>query len=133
MKRKDVPQDDSSTLAGQRKPLYVVDESGAYTTELSTGWDAEEVVLNQAIAQFEEQTTTALQRARQGLASPLEYHMYRCRMDLTILAQSSGFYKWQVKRHMRPDNFYRLSDKKLSRYAQALGMTSSQLQTLPEQ
>jgi hypothetical protein len=133
MKREDVPQDESSTLAGQKKPLYVLNETGQYTTALSSGWDAEEVVLNQAIAQFETQTRDALLRARHGVVSPLEYHMYRCRMDLTVLAQSTGFFKWQVKRHLRPDIFQRLPEKKLVRYAEALGLSITDLQALPEQ
>lgn len=133
MKREDVPQDDSSTLAGQKKPLYVLNEAGEYTTELSSGWNVEEVVLNQAIAQFETKTGTALQRARQGIASPLEFHMYQCRMDVTVLAQSTGFFKWQVRRHLSPDIFQRLPERKLQRYADALGLSVTELQSLPEQ
>ena len=131
MKREDVPQDDSPTLAGQKKPLYVLNSNGEYTTELSSGWDVEEVVLNQAIEQFEQKKNKTLERVRQELASPLEYYMYQHRMDLTVLAQSTGFFKWQVKRHLRPGVFNKLSERKLTRYAEALGMSVLELTTLP--
>ncbi|RLA05880.1 MAG: hypothetical protein DRQ60_08655 [Gammaproteobacteria bacterium] len=131
MKHGDAPQDDSSTLEGQKKPLYVVNSDGVYTTELSSGWEAEEVVLDLAINQFQHQCQQARLRVEQGKTAPLEYHMYQRRMDITVLAQSTGFFKFQVKRHLQPAIFSKLSVKKLARYQQALGMTSVELQTLP--
>lgn len=131
MKKDDVPQDYSRSLAGQRKPLYVLDENGRYTTELSSGWDAEEVVLHQALEQFQQQAEEARQRVESGQTSSLEYHMYTKRMDTTVLAQSMGLFKWQVKRHFKPAVFRRLSSDKLSRYAYVLGLSVEQLQSLP--
>ncbi|MBU3068482.1 hypothetical protein KOI40_01560 [Aestuariicella sp. G3-2] len=131
MKKDDVPQDQSRSLAGQRKPLYVLDENGRYTTELSSGWDAEEVVLHQALEQFQQQAEDARRRAEAGQSSPLEYHMYTKRMDATVLAQSMGLFKWQVKRHFKPAVFCRLSSDKLSRYAYVLGLSVEALQQLP--
>lgn len=131
MKKTDVPQDHSRSLAGQRKPLYVLDENGRYTTELSSGWDAEEVVLHQALKQFQQQAEAARLRGEQGETSPLEYHMYCKRMDVTVLAQSIGLFKWQVKRHFKPSVFQRLATEKLSRYAYVLGLSVDELQQLP--
>ncbi|WP_439133130.1 hypothetical protein [Pseudomaricurvus sp.] len=131
MKKTEVPQDHSQSLAGQRKPLYVLDENGRYTTELSSGWDAEEVVLHQALEQFQQQAKDALRRGIAGETSPLEYHMYTKRMDVTVLAQSTGLFKWQVKRHFKPAVFHRLSTNKLSRYAYVLGLSVDELQQLP--
>ncbi len=132
MKREDVPQDESSALAGQKKPLYVVNAEGEYVTELSSGWDAEEVVLSQAIEQFELQAIAAHDRARNGHSAPLEYHMYQARMDISVLSQSTGFFKWQIRRHMRPAIFTKLSEKKLTRYCDALGLSLTQLRVLPK-
>lgn len=131
MKKTDVPQHQSSSLAGQRKPLYVVDENGRYTTELSSGWDVEEVVLHQALQQFQQLAEAARQRVEAGISAPLEYHMYTRRMDVTVLAQSVGLFKWQVKRHFKPAVFGRLSADKLSRYAYVLGLSVDALQQLP--
>lgn len=131
MKKTDVPQHQSRTLAGQRKPLYVVDEEGRYTTELSSGWDVEEVVLHQALQQFQQLAEAARERAANGTCSPLEYHMYSRRMDVTVLAQSMGLFKWQVRRHFKPAVFRRLSAEKLARYAYVLGLPVDALQQVP--
>lgn len=133
MKQDDVPQDQSAAFEGQKKPLYVLDKDGHYTTELSSGWDVEEVVLDQAIALFAAQCETARQRVEQKLCAPLEYHMYQRRMDLTVLAQSTGFFKWQIKRHMKPEVFSRLNPKKLARYQEALGMSAAELHAMPNE
>jgi hypothetical protein len=53
-------------------------------------------------------------------------------MDVLILAQSTGFFQWQVRRHMRPDAFRRLSPQRRARYARALGLTLEQIDTLPD-
>ncbi len=131
MKTNDVPQDQAKAFEGQRKAMYAIDENGNYTVTPSSGWEAEEAVLDQAIAQYEALTEKALQGVRQGLLAPLEYHMYRQRMDETILAQSTGFFKWQVRRHLKPANFSRLSATKLTRYADALGLSLADLQQVP--
>ncbi len=131
MKEGDVPQDRGRTLDGKRKALYAVDERGAYRIVRSAGWDAEEIVLNQAIAECDTHTAGAYDRARRGLTSPLEYHMCARRMDVLILAQSTGFFQWQVRRHLRPEIFGSLSAAKLARYADALGLTVEQLNALP--
>jgi hypothetical protein len=57
--------------------------------------------------------------------------MYARRMDLLLLAQSTGIWRWRIRRHLRPDIFARLSPDLLTRYAEALGLTIQQLQHLP--
>lgn len=131
MKIKEVPQDNAKAFQGQSKAVYAVDDSGAYTVTPSSGWEAEEVVLDLAIAQFKALTNEALQRVQQGVSAPLEYHMYQCRMDSTILAQSTGFFKWQVHRHLKPHVFANLSKDKLNRYAAALDLCLTELQHIP--
>ncbi len=133
MKTDEVPQDDTPTLGGQRKRLYARTADGGFTTVPSSGWEAEEVVLRQALAEFERRAEDARQRVREGRAAPLEYHMYHRRMDITVLAQSTGFFRWQVRRHLRPRVFARLPRRKLKRYEEALGLTRDELQTLPDE
>lgn len=131
MKIDDVPQDEARSFEGQRKALYARDDKGEYTTALSSGWEAEEVVLEQALEEYNRFARQARQRVNEGLASPLEYHMYAHRMDITLLAQATGLFRWQVRRHLRPAVFNRLSDRKLRRYQEAFQMTVDQLRTLP--
>ena len=131
MRKDEVPQHDAKAFQGRKKALYAQDEQGRYSIVPSSGWEAEEIVLDQAIAEFEEQAAAALARAHAGESSPLEVHMFRCRMDVVLLAQSTGFFRWQVRRHLKPRVFASLSAAKLARYADALGLTIDELRALP--
>ncbi len=131
MKKEEVPQDRAKAFQGLKKALYAQDEQGQYKIVPSSGWVAEEIVLDQAIAEYELAAADALMRARVGETSPLEYHMCRCRMDVLLLAQSTGFFRWQVRRHLRASIYSSLSRKKKLRYADALGLDVAQLDVLP--
>lgn len=131
MKKDEVPQQTAKAFMGHSKALYAQDENGDYKIVPSAGWEAEEIVLDQAIAEYDQQAEAVLPKVKSGQASPLEYHMYKCRMDVLLLAQSTGYFQWQVRRHLRPDIFKKLSESKLLRYADALGLTPAQLTALP--
>ncbi len=131
MKKEDVPQDRAKAFQGRKKALYALDENGKYAIVPSSGWEAEEIVLDQAIEEYERAAADAFQRAKVGQTSPLEYHMCRCRMDVLLLAQSTGFFQWQVKRHLRPGAFAALPPAKRARYGDALGIDERQLDLLP--
>lgn len=126
-----VPQDANATLAGRRKAMYARDAAGRIVLAPSRGWEAEAIVTQHAVDALGAQADAARQRVQAGLASPLEYWMYSRRMDVALLAQSSGFWRWQVRRHLRPRHFGRLSDRDLARYADALGIGTSALGKLP--
>lgn len=133
MKASDVPQDDISAFKGHlRKGLYAVDEEGNYSLQPSSGWSAEQVVLDQALNQFQQLADQAWHAARTGSASPLAYHMYCQRMDHRQLAYSAGKWQWQVKRHCKPAAFKRLGLNAKRAYAEALGITLAQLEQLPQ-
>ena len=131
MKKDEVPQDQAPAFEGQKKAMYAVDNDGRYTITGSSGWEAEQTVLDQAIAHYDSLTRTALERVRDGTATPLEYHMYCHRMDATLLAQSTGLFRWRVRRHLRPAVFARLPERTLEKYATALGLTVTQLCAVP--
>lgn len=118
---------------GHSKVLYAEDDEGRCIPAPSDGWEAEEIVLDQAIAEFERQAADAHARARKGTGSPLEYHMYRERMDLLLLAQGTGYPRWRVRRHMRPGRFAKLPGRIRRRYAEALGKTPTQLDSLSDE
>lgn len=133
MKRAEVPQQNAKAFMGHSKILYAVDDQGRYVQAPCNGWEAEEIVLDQAIAEYQRLATDAWQRAREGTASALEYHMYRERMDLVLLAQSTGLRKWRVRRHLRRGAFQKLPAACRQLYAAALGKTPEQLDHLPDQ
>ena len=90
----------------------------------SQGWEAEEIVTRQAVEELERLAADARRRALAGETSPLEYHMYRARMDITLLSQVTGLWAWRVRRHLRPAVFARLSPALRARYAARVAGTS---------
>ncbi len=132
MKRGEVPQDTSRTYGGVRKLLYAVDDKGRYVGVNSAGWDVETYATVAAIDELLRLRDEAWTRANNGTASPLEYHMYRARLDPVQLAAATGFWRWQVKRHLRPAIFQDLKMKTLERYAGVMGLSVDELQTIPD-
>ena len=51
-------------------------------------------------------------------------------MDIGIVAAYTGFWKWTIKQHMKPDVFKKLSAKKMQRYAEAFNVTPDELKTM---
>ena len=130
MREHDVPQEGNATLAGHRKAVYAVGEDGKLRIVASRGWQVEEIVTRQALDELEERARDARQRALAGVASPLEYHMYRARMDVPMLAEAAGVWRWRVRRHLKPQVFARLPLALKRRYAEALGIAPQALERL---
>jgi len=126
----DVPQEGNSTYAGLRRGVYARGADGRIALVPSTGWEVEEIVTLQAVRVFDDLAADALARVRAGRASALEYHMYRARMDVSVLAQATGLWRWRVRRHLRPGAFARLSPALRERYAAAFGVEAAQLDTV---
>lgn len=131
MQKKQVPQEEGSTYGGHRKLLYAVDTDGRYTRVQSSGWEVETDATRAALEEFDRLRDEAWQRATAGESSPLEVHMYDCRMDLPLLSGASGLPRWRVRRHFHPRRFARLPQRVLQRYAHALGMTVEVLTQVP--
>jgi len=132
MHKDDVPQDNNPILMGARKAMYAKDDRGNYVVVPSNGWEAEETVTSLAVEDYELKRRDAFNRSSKGLTSPLEFHMYAKRLNIATLAQSTGIFKWRIRRHLKPKIFGRLQDKLLARYADAMGISTEQLRRLPE-
>lgn len=132
MKIDDVPQDDNRTYGGHKKVIYAVNEVGGYEKIGSSGWETEEFATLMAVDELRQQALAAYQRVQQGSSSSLEYHMYAKRLDILGLSQATGFFQWQIKRHLKPAIFSKLSIKKLNQYQDVLGLSVSELKQLPE-
>jgi hypothetical protein len=128
----EVPQQESAAYGGHCKVIYARGADGRLGLVPSRGWEAEEIVTRQAVEAFEALAAAARERARAGQSSPLEYHMYRARMDLPMLARASGLWRWRVRRHFDPAAFGRLEPELRARYADALGITLAQLNTVDQ-
>ncbi len=129
---KSVPQDNSETYANMKKAIYATGEDGKMQTVGSTGWDVEEIATKAALEDIEKSIQDAYEEVKVGKKSPLYYHMYDARMDLLVLAQSTGFFQWMIKRHFNPSVFEKLSEKKLLEYCDVLGKTLDEIKTVPE-
>jgi len=117
----------------ERKALYVpAADNRRVRRATETRWAPEKLVTRQAVEEFERLAEQALHDARGGRCSPLQYHMYRMRMDPATLAQATGLWRWRVRRHrLSPKAFRRLSDRVVRRYANALNVDLDTLKSLP--
>lgn len=117
MKKNELPQDVSALKDFTREVCYVKNEDGKYETGLSEGWDVKSVALNNAWEEINRRTQDARDKVLKGEASPVLYYLELHLMDLPVLAGYTGFRRWQIKRHMKPAVFKKLSAKKLKIYA----------------
>ncbi len=130
MRRTDVPQDDA-LFDGQKEVCYAVDETGHYVLAESAGWEPANLANIQAWEEIESGITAILARIRAGELSPLAYHMARGQMDARLLAGYARLFAWQVRRHMKPGPFGRLSPARLQRYAAIFRITPEALRAIP--
>jgi len=127
MKKSEIPQDDGALSKVTKEVSYAVDENGKYTTALSTGWEIKANALDIAWNDVEKRIADAKQKVLNGEASPLLYYMELKLMDINIVAGYTGFWKWQVKKHLKPEAFKKLSDRKLEKYARAFDISKETL------
>ncbi len=132
MNKEDVPQDLSSLGKITKEVCYATDHSGKYVTELSKGWDIKITALDAAWQEIEGRIAHAREKVLNKEASPLLFFMERGLMNIKILAGYTGFWKWQIKRHMKPGVFKKLSYKKLQRYAEVFSVSVDDLNNMNE-
>jgi hypothetical protein len=131
MRVNEVPQEINPILEGGSKAVFARDENGRMVTVPCPGWEVEAIVTQHAVDVLKQQAQAALVAARAGTTSPLTYWMYEKRMDETVLAQSTGFWRWRVRRHLQPQHFAKLPAHILQVYADALGLKIDTLKSLP--
>lgn len=117
MKKDEIPQDNGYLGRIAKEVTYVTDDDGRYITGQSTGWKVKEEANDVAWQSFERQINEAKEKVLQGQISPVYYWMQKRMMDVGIVAQYMGLWKWTVKRHMKPSVFKKLSEEKLKKYA----------------
>lgn len=127
MKKEEIPQDNGYLGRIAKEVTYAVDDEGKYTTGQSTGWKVKEEANDVAWQSFEKQISEAKEKVKRGIVSPVFYWMEKRMMDTGIVAKYTGFWKWTVKRHMKPSVFGTLSDDKLKKYAEVFEITLQEL------
>ncbi len=130
MNKTDIPQDPSSLINFTKEVCYAVDESGKYSANLSTGWDIKTSALKTAWDDIENRIADAKEKVLKGEASPILFYMEIKLMDITILSAYTGFYKWTIKRHLKPEIFNKLSEKNLKLYAETFEINIDKLKDI---
>ncbi|MEO6302689.1 MAG: hypothetical protein ABIP51_05920 [Bacteroidia bacterium] len=130
MKKEDIPQDESALNKITKELCYATDSSGNYVTALSSGWEVKATALNIAWQDIDKRILDVKQKVLKKEASPLLYFMELRLMDMIILSAYTGFWQWQIKRHMKPEIFEKLSQKKLEKYAKAFNVSVTELKTM---
>ncbi len=130
MKKEEIPQDDGALNKLTKEVVYAIDNTGKYTTELSTGWDVKINALDVAWKDIEERVAAAKQKVLNKEASPILYFMELRLMDIPIVAAYTGFWKWTIKQHIKPTVFDKLPERKLQQYASAFNVSIADLKTM---
>src|SRR6202012_2852188 len=130
MKKEDVPQDLGALGKLTNEVCYATDSEGKYVTALSKGWDVKISALDTAWDEVTVRIEAARQKVLNGEASPLLFFMEKGLMDVQILAGYTGFWPWQVKRHLKPNAFNKLTAKQLTRYADVFSVTTDDLKNM---
>lgn len=128
MKSTDVPQDDANMLQGKFcEPVYSLDENGNYTTVKSVGWDPKNEVMQEAWDVIKEKVEITRKKVLDGELSPIAFHLENNLMDVSLLAKYMGFWKFKVKRHLKPKYFNKLKDEVLEKYAEVFDISRQEL------
>jgi hypothetical protein len=123
---KDVPQE-QGIAEGLKEVCYAVGENGKYVLAPSSGWEPKNIANGQAWELLEQQLEEARQKVLAGKSSPLDFYMAKNQMDVRLLSQYSGFFCWQIRRHLKPAVFARLKPEKLARYAALFKISAKDL------
>ena len=129
MKVNEVPQDPKDFKGADKvkKLVYAVDKDGKYTGVNSAGWEAENTATRQVWDDVDANLAEAEAQVKAGELSPIAYYMQKSLMDTAILARYVGKWQWQVKRHMKPAVFNKLSQKMIKKYASVFNITVDEL------
>jgi hypothetical protein len=130
MKANEIPQDPSALGRFTKEVCYAVDDKGNYVTQLSTGWEVKASALGITWEDIEKRVEDEKQKVLNGESSPISYFIVLRLMDLEIVSAYTGFWKWTIKRHLKPKNFKNLSDKTLQKYAELFEVSIEGLKTM---
>ncbi|MBN2645404.1 MAG: hypothetical protein JXR59_08030 [Desulfuromonadaceae bacterium] len=132
MRKQDVPQD-VGVFESESVVNYALDGEGRYCLTPTQGWMPVNEANRLAWEEIQQQLNLVRSQIAAGQLSSLAYYMSRALMDVSLLAQYSGFARWRVKRHLKPGPFSRLNAEQLAVYAWLFGVAPEALRQLPEE
>ena len=105
MKKHELPQDKGDLENFTREVCYVKNKEGKYEKGLSTGWKIKQAALDNAWEEIERIVAETKKSVLNGEVSPIKYYMELQVMDMPVLSAYTGFWSFQIKRHMKPSVF----------------------------
>jgi hypothetical protein len=133
MNKKDVPQDLQYFKNNVvRDLLYAVDENGHYTSVVSDGWSVKNDALEAVWDDIREQCEEVRQQVLAGKVSQLAYHIKKSLLDVGMLSAYSEIPKRKIRKHLKYDEFMKLDENTLQKYADAMHITVEELKRVDE-
>lgn len=126
MKKIDVPQENNSTLDGQKKVMYGTNKKGEFQ-RINYASSVEEFATITAVQEYKELEKECLEDIKKDISSPIKYYMYKNRMDLPTLSSMVDMFSFRVKRHLKMKHFKKLNNKILQKYADAFDIKIEEL------
>ena len=126
MEKIEIPQEENKTLDGIKKVMYAKGTKGDFQ-RVNYGSSVEEFATQVAVEEYEILKEESLKNISNNISSPIEYFMYENRMDLPTLSSVVGMMQFRVKRHLKMNNFKKLNDKILNKYAEAFNIKIEEL------
>lgn len=126
MKKVFIPQEENKTTNGQQKVMYAPNDDGKFET-FKYGSSVEEYATGLAVEEYNILMEQSKENILAGKSSPIEYFMYKNRMDLPTLCSIVNMFQFRVKRHLKAKNFNKMKDKLLLKYADAFDISISEL------
>jgi Zn-dependent M32 family carboxypeptidase len=91
------------------------------------GWDPKNEVMKEAWDNVNEKIESVRQKVITGELSPIAYYIEKNIMDVGLLAKYMGYWKWTIKKHLKPKYFNKLSDEVLEKYAKVFDISKEEL------
>lgn len=128
MKTRDVPQDLTYFKDyAVRDVLYAVDENGHYKQVISDGWSVKNDALELVWNEIHEECEDIRQQVLAKKVSPLAYHIKKSLLTVSMLSSYSEIPKRKIKKHLIYNEFMKLDDNTLQKYADAMRITIKEL------
>jgi len=131
MKANEVPQDLKYFKDNVIRDLnYALDEKGHYTSIVSDGWDVKNDALSTVWEDIMEECEPIRQQVLAKQISPIAFHMKKNLQDIGLLSAYSGIPRRKIKKHLCYEEFVKLDEATLQKYADALRIPVEEFKTV---
>ena len=115
-----------STSDNQGQQLYHYFDGNEWVEKWEKNEAATRIIMTNHIQELESVRNQVLA----GQLSPLDYHMQINLFDIKLLSSYTGISKRHIKKHLKPENFNKLDEEILKKYASAFGISVEELKNV---